>query len=237
MAEEVLPGVYAVKIRGGYVNAYLIAEDEVTLVDSGLPGQAGKILKALSGAGKKPADLKHIAITHHHVDHTGSLAALVEATQAKVYVHPADAPIVRGEKPVPGPNPKSRLGVVLGPIIARLSPSRLAPVPIEREVVDGDVLPVAGGMTAVHSPGHTAGHVSYLKPGGGGVLFVGDAAGNLLGRLGPPAGMFTEDMAQAKESIRKIAALEFEAACFGHGGVLKGGAHAAFRRYVEKLAK
>ena len=49
--------------------------------------------------------------------------------------------------------------------------------------------------------------------------------------------MYTEDMAQAKESIRKLAGLEFDTACFGHGRVLKGRANAAFRRLMEKLAR
>ena len=43
--------------------------------------------------------------------------------------------------------------------------------------------------------------------------------------------------AQQKVSIGKIAELEFDAACFGHGSVLKGKANVAFRRLVEKLAR
>ena len=234
--EEIFPFVYG--LRMGYVNAFLLAEaDGVALIDSGLPNRKATILGALNRMGRRPEDLKHIAITHHHVDHTGSLAALAEATGAAVYVHPADAPIVRGEKPVPGPNPKSIVGKVLGPLITRLPAYRLQPAKVDHEVQDGEELPVAGGLKAVHTPGHTAGQLSYLMPGHGGVLFAGDAAGNLFGRLGPPLGMYTEDMAQAKESIRKLAELEFEAACFGHGRVLKGKANAAFRRLVEKMAR
>jgi glyoxylase-like metal-dependent hydrolase (beta-lactamase superfamily II) len=52
-----------------------------------------------------------------------------------------------------------------------------------------------------------------------------------------PIDMFTEDRQQAKESIRKLAALEFEVACFGHGRVLKGEANLKFRRLAEKLAR
>lgn len=237
MAEEVVPGVYAIKIRGGYVNAYLIVQEEAVLVDSGLPGQASKVLSSLRAVGRPAGGLGHILITHHHVDHAGSLAALVEATQAHVYVHPLDAPIVRGERDVPGPNPKSKLGKALGPLVMRLTPRRLPDVVIDHEVSDGEELPVAGGITAVHTPGHTAGHTAYLWRGAHGVLFAGDAAGHIFGRLGPPFGMFTEDMDQAKESMRKIAALEFETACFGHGGVIKGKAHAAFRRYIERMAR
>ena len=238
MAEEVLPGVYAIKIRMGYVNAFLLrGEDGLTLIDSGLPGQVRTLLSAVERIGRKPADLRHIAVTHHHVDHTGSLANLVQATQAKVYVHPLDAPIVKGERPVPGPNPASLLGKIMWPALKRFTPRQLAPIAIDHEVQDGEELPLADGLKAVHTPGHTAGHVSYLRPGDGGVLFVGDAAGHLLGRLGPPAGMFTEDMVQVRASLRKIAGLEFDAACFGHGSVLKGKASAAFRRYVEKMAR
>jgi glyoxylase-like metal-dependent hydrolase (beta-lactamase superfamily II) len=239
MSNQVLPNVYRIRIRMGYVNAYLIADEGLALIDSGLTGQAGTILKAIAEAGKQPSDLQHILITHHHSDHTGSLAPLVETTHARAYVHPLDAAITRGDEPVAGPNPKSILGRVLGPLIMRLQPSRMPPVAIEREVVDGEELPIAGGIQVIHTPGHTAGHVSYLWPRDGGVLFAGDAAGNFLG-LGPPVGMggmFSADTDQAKESFRKLAALEFEAACFGHGGVIKGKAHAAFRRAVEKLAR
>src|SRR3970040_2214496 len=124
--EEIFPFIYG--MRMGYVNAFLIAEEEgLTLIDSGLPKRKQTILGALRHLGRQAQELKHIAITHHHVDHTGSLAALAEASGAKVYVHPLDAPIVRGEKPVPGPNPKSILGKVVEPLISRLSAYRLQP--------------------------------------------------------------------------------------------------------------
>jgi glyoxylase-like metal-dependent hydrolase (beta-lactamase superfamily II) len=234
--EEIVSGVYGIGI--GYVNAFfIVGADGLTLVDSGLAKKKDTILSAVAGAGRQPADLRHIVITHHHVDHTGSLAALVEASGAEVWVHPLDAPIVRGDKPVPGPNPKSILGKIVEPLIARLPAYRLTPADVDHEVADGEELPVAGGLKAVHTPGHTAGHLAFLMSGHGSVLFAGDAAGNLFGRLGPPLGMYTEDMAQAKESIGKLAALEFDVACFGHGRVLKGEANLRFRRLVEKLAR
>jgi glyoxylase-like metal-dependent hydrolase (beta-lactamase superfamily II) len=238
-ADEVLPGIHRISIRMGYVNAYLVdGSGELTLVDTGLFGVEKTILRAIHNAGRTPADLRHIAITHHHTDHAGSLAKLMQKTPgARVYAHPLDVPVITGASPVPGPNPASRAGKMLGPLLMRLQPGRLGHVDVQVQVQDGQEIPAAGGMTVVHTPGHTAGHVSYLKPGNGGVLFVGDAAGNLFGKVGPPIGMFTEDMAQARESIRKIAALEFDAAVFGHGGVAKGKAGAAFRRWVERNAK
>jgi glyoxylase-like metal-dependent hydrolase (beta-lactamase superfamily II) len=240
MATQVIPNVWRIRLTMGYTNAYLLVSDDgVTLIDSGTKGQEGNILESISRTGRTPADLKHILITHHHSDHTGSLASLVETTGAKAYVHPLDAPITRGDEPVASPNPDVRLGRILKPLLMRLQPSRMEPVAIEREVVDGDELPIAGGLKVVHTPGHTAGHVSYLWPQGSGVLFSGDAAGKLTD-VGPPIGpfgLFTEDHNQAKESFRKLAALEFDTACMGHGGVLTGQAHAAFKRAVEKLAR
>ncbi len=234
--EQILPTVY--RIGMGYVSAYLIAQDEVTIIDSGLPKRQETILKAVREAGRKPEEVKHVAITHHHADHSGSLAALIASTGARAYLHPLDAPIVRGEQPAPGPNREILAGRLLGPLMARFTP-KLVPVDAVEETNHGDDVPAAGGMKAVHTPGHTAGHLSYLWPHNGGVLFAGDAAAHVLG-LGPPVGIvggiFTEDMAAAKDSFRKLAAFEFDIACFGHGGVIKGRAHSVFRRQIEKMA-
>ena len=227
------------RIGMGYVSAYLIAQDEATVIDTGLPKHREIILKAASQAGRKPDEVRHILLTHHHADHTGSLAELMGATGAKAYIHPLDAAVVRGEKPAPGPNRDIIAGKILGPLMARVTP-KLQPVNALQETNDGDEVPAAGGIKAIHTPGHTAGHLAFLWPQNGGVLFAGDAAGNIFG-LGPPisalGAMFTEDAVAAKESFRKLAALEFDIACFGHGGPIKGKAHAAFRHRVEKLAK
>jgi len=234
MAKEVLPGVY--QIGMGYVNAFLITGDDgLALVDSGLPRKKDPILSAVAGAGRQPADLKHILITHHHIDHMGSLGDLMEATGAKSYVHPLDSPIVRGDRPQPGPNPASLLGKFAGPLLARFGPAPTT-APVDIEVADGEELAIAGGIRALHTPGHTPGHLAFLLARDGGLLFAGDAAANII-RLGLPIGMFTADRQQAKESIRKLAALEFEVACFGHGRVLKGEANLKFRRLAEKLAR
>ena len=231
--EEIVSGVYGIGM--GYVNAFfIVGEDGLTLVDSGLAKKKDTILGAVAGAGRQPPDLGHILITHHHIDHIGSLAALKEATGAKCYVHPADSPIVRGDEPQPGPNPGSLLGKLAGPLLSRMSPPA-PPADVDVEVADGEELPLAGGIKVVHTPGHTPGHLSFLLPSKS-VRFVGDAAANML-RLGLPISMFTADREQARESIGKLAALEFDVACFGHGRVLKGEANLRFRRLAEKLAR
>jgi glyoxylase-like metal-dependent hydrolase (beta-lactamase superfamily II) len=107
---------------------------------------------------------------------------------------------------------------------------------VDEEIDDDQELPIAGGVRVLHTPGHTAGHVSLWVPSKR-LLFAGDAASNLFGRIRPPFGMFTEDMVRAKESMRRLAELDFETACFGHGGVLRGRDTLRFHRFVERLGR
>jgi glyoxylase-like metal-dependent hydrolase (beta-lactamase superfamily II) len=234
--EEIFPFIYALPM--GYVNAFLLAEEDgLTLIDSGLPNGDRRIGKAIGELGRKRSDLRHILITHHHADHCGGSARLKEASSATTYAHPIDAPIIAGETPRPGPNPASMTGRVLGPLITRLPQNHPQATPVDQHINDGDVLPIAGGVKVLHTPGHTMGHVSFLVEGHGGVLFAGDAAAHMFGRLGKPMLLFTENMDAVRESMRRLAALEFDTACFGHGGVVKGKANVEFRQYVEKMAR
>jgi glyoxylase-like metal-dependent hydrolase (beta-lactamase superfamily II) len=228
-SEEVLPGLWRIGLTG--VNAFLVAGDEPTLIDTGLPKRTGKIVDAIRSAGKRPEDVRHIAITHYHVDHVGSLAAMQQATDAQVAVHPIDADVVRRgiEAPRPTITGPEKL---LSPLFA-LFPRKADPAQVHHELKDGEEL--QNGLRVVHTPGHTPGHASFLWPEHGGVLIVGDAAFNLFGRLTAP--MSFEDLPTAKQSLRRIAELDFDTAVFGHGAPIKGKAAARFRVLVEQKAR
>jgi glyoxylase-like metal-dependent hydrolase (beta-lactamase superfamily II) len=225
---EIVPGVHAIDSLG-MGRAYLaIDADRVTVIDTGLKGSAERVLRAVEALGRKPQDVRQIVISHHHGDHTGGLAELAERTGAQVMVHALDAPIVRGERPPPGPSS----GGLLKPLLAGMS--RPAPAArVDRELADGDEIDALNGMRVVHTPGHTPGSICLYCPKRR-LLFTGDAIANTFG-LRPPIGWFTEDMAQVKESIRKLAALDFEAVFFGHGRPIDKKASLRFRRFAEKL--
>lgn len=192
-----------------------------------MPNSAAKILQGVEVLGKQPTDIRHILLTHCHVDHTGSLAALKEASGAPAYMHLADAALIREGrtrrhfKPAPG------IVSFLFWLLIQAVSTRVEATPIEHEVNEGDELGVAGGIKAIHIPGHSAGQLAFLWPRHGGVLFVGDAANN---RLGLRLSLVYEDVAEGERSLAKIAALEFEVACFGHGQAIIGGAADRFRR-------
>ena len=221
----VVPGLYAIPV--GPVNTFLLdAPDGCTLIDSGLPGSTEKILDAIRALGKKPGDIRHILLTHAHPDHIGSFAAVKKATGASAYMHPSDAPIAtsgKGFRPM-----KAAPGLLTG-IMFRLFVRPLPSVeaaPIEHLIEDGDELPIAGGIRAVHVPGHCAGQLAFQWRRDGGVLFAADTCSNMMG-LGWSLGY--EDLEEGKRSLRKLAKLDFNVACFGHGKAITEDASSRFR--------
>jgi len=227
---EIVPGVHAIDL--GIVNAYLYEErDRLTLIDTGLAESGDAILRAIEGIGRRPEDLAQIVVTHSHADHSGALAELADRTGARVLVHALDAPVVRGDVPEPPPVLSELEREFFERITRDVSPP--PPCPVDRELAGGDEIELDGGALAVHVPGHTAGSIAVYLPKRR-LLFSGDAAvADPEGRL--MVGVFNVDTQQARESFRKLAALDFEVACFGHGKPFDRDASLAFRRLAEKL--
>jgi glyoxylase-like metal-dependent hydrolase (beta-lactamase superfamily II) len=82
------------------------------------------------------------------------------------------------------------------------------------------------GLQIIAPPGHTKGHICVYDPVGS-VLITGDALNNTGGQLSGPNPRFTQDMGLATESARKLAALSYECAYFGHGTPIESGASQA----------
>lgn len=90
-------------------------------------------------------------------------------------------------------------------------------------VGDGDEV---FGLQIIATPGHTAGHISILDPVGS-LFIAGDALVNTENTLAVSPAQFTWDMAMAEASVKKIGALMFEKAVFGHGDPIEQGASTA----------
>jgi glyoxylase-like metal-dependent hydrolase (beta-lactamase superfamily II) len=224
--KEIAPGLHRVSL--GLVNAFLIARDDggVTVIDAGVAGSEAKLLAAVEAIGKRPHDVDQILITHAHADHVGGVPGLVAFTGAEVWMHAADAELAAAGRshrewhPAPGLVNRALF------VVAERMGDEMAPVAADRHVAGNDVIAPLG-IRAVAAPGHTLGHLCYLWPQYGGVLFVGDAASHI-----GPLRLTTiyEDVDEGRRSLAALAALDFEIACFAHGRPIVGGAAGRFRR-------
>jgi glyoxylase-like metal-dependent hydrolase (beta-lactamase superfamily II) len=222
--KHVIEGVHVVPM--GMSNAFLIeGDDGLTLIDAGYPGKEAAVFGAIRGLGGSPDQLKHLIFTHGHPDHIGSAAAIVRETCARTYMHPFDVPMAESGGPFRPMRPAPGL---LGQVLCRIffnPEERLEPISIDQPLTPGEILPIAGGIEVIHTPGHCAGQVALLwRPGR--MLFAGDVGTNLLG-LGDPVGF--ENLEEGRASQRKLASLSFDAAGFGHGKPIARDASTRFR--------
>jgi hydroxyacylglutathione hydrolase len=224
---EVTPGIH--KVDGVNANVYLVFdEEELTLIDTGMPRSARRILDYVDKINRKPSEIARIVLTHCHVDHAGSAQQLKRLTNARVAVHREDAQFVAGEKALRSPSG------AIGILFKALSPlSKLRPVRPDIVLNEGDTV---GKFTVIHTPGHTPGSIS-LYDSERKLIFVGDSIRFTNGRISGPPKEFTLDMNEALQSIGKISNLEFDIMLSGHGDVLKPNASQRVREFYTSLRK
>ena len=231
LLRKIAPGLYTFT---GLVlgRVYLIVDpDGLTIIDTALPWAAGEIIRQLVAAGRRPAEVKRILVTHGHPDHAGGLPRLKTITGAQVIASAAERAVIEGKAPVghrPPVRPSAMRRLAWPPQVT------LRGTTVDRVVGDGETLTeVMGGLRVIATPGHTPGHISFWQPDRR-VLFCGDVIAASLGmRL--PSPTWTVDMDENRRSIKRLAALDASIVCFGHGSPLVQDTARRLRTFARRV--
>lgn len=207
----------------GISNCYMVVDKLIFLVDTGMPGNSGKIIKFLQeNLNRQPEDLKTIVITHAHFDHIGSLNKLIKKTNAKVAIHKGDEKVLSGIE--------NQTGSALMRTLIKLMSLIYRTQPVKADIIleDGDEI---GDYRVIHTPGHTSGSICLYNSTSR-VILVGDSLNYTKGKIVAPRIM--EDRVQYNESMKKLVNLDIKTILTGHGDSVREDAREKLDEFLKE---
>ena len=215
--QQITPSLYQIAL--GAVNVFVIKDhDGLTLIDTGYTGSTDKIFAAIRKGGEKPEAIRQIILTHAHPDHAGSAAAIKNKLGIPLLAHEQDAALIAqgiGGRAARVVSPGIVNWLIYRFFIKNVGPD-IEAATVDQTVQHNDVLPVAGGLQVIHTPGHSAGHIALLLQKEN-VLVAGDLCANVAGL---DLSTVYEDPNLGIESSLAVSKYDFDKAVFGHGNPL-----------------
>ena len=152
----------------GIIASYLLeTEDGAALFDCGPTSTIPQLKTGLAERGLELRDVRHLLLSHIHLDHAGAAGVLVrEHPSLQVHVSEVGAPHLIDPTKLEA-SARRLYGDAFDPLWGEL-----AAVPAANVHLVGDRVV---GLECFPTPGHAWHHVSFLDAGG--TLYAGDAAG------------------------------------------------------------
>lgn len=216
------------RVRTPLVSFHVLRDESgLVLIDAGFVGGVSSLYSGLRRRGWERVPIRGILITHGHLDHTLNVARLAQEHGAWVAAPRADADRYLGRDSSRG---WGRVGGLLEAVGRPVLGFR--PFVPDRWIDDGEEIAVAGGLRAVHLPGHTEGHTGYHWEKRG-LLFCGDLFAS-FGRWShlPPA-ILNSDSRAMVASVGKALSLDLAGVLPNHA---EGAAPAEHLRRLRMLA-
>ncbi|AZV57391.1 MBL fold metallo-hydrolase [Clostridium sp. AWRP] len=217
-------------------------KDSLALIDTGCPGQLQQIHEAFDKEGIPFSKLNMVILTHQDIDHVGSISSILEEMpgRVKVFAHEKEKAYINGEKkPVKLAELEERLDylpdnikIVYEKLKVGFERSR---VNVDEILIDGEELPQFGGITVIHTPGHTPGHIClYIKKWK--LLIAGDILSIKEGLLVRADQDINYDNELNMKSMEKLMKYDIETVICYHGGVYRGDVNKRISElvYVDK---
>jgi glyoxylase-like metal-dependent hydrolase (beta-lactamase superfamily II) len=168
----------------GFTKCYLLeCLDGYLLIDTSYKGKYSVFLKEMEKLGIDISKIKYIFITHHHADHAGFSAKLIEETGAKLIVNQNALVHLKEGKTDDIMKPVSIIIKIIHPFLRILHRNtKFPPVLPKKEdiIVDGDDYQVLRQIgvngNILYTPGHSKDSISIVMDNGN--AFVGDLVMN-----------------------------------------------------------
>ena len=168
-------------------------EKELLLVDTGLAKDASNILKQIELKWGSTDKIKSIIITHRHLDHTGGLEKILEQLDNKkieLITHKDEESHFNED-------------------------FQEKNIKVSKTVKHNDYIDKKIKLKAIHTPGHTFGHLCLLFENEK-ILLIGDLIMDMFGRLSPVFKRFHDDFELWEESLPSILDYEWKYAIPSH---------------------
>jgi glyoxylase-like metal-dependent hydrolase (beta-lactamase superfamily II) len=192
----------------GLVASYLLPEEGGwTLIETGPSTCRDALLAGISAAGVAPDEVRHVFVTHIHLDHAGGVGSLLDALpSATFYAHELGVPHLLDPSRLVASARRAWGGggdPLWGPILPVAAPRLVA-------LKGGESFPLRRGtLSVLATPGHARHHLAFFDSAIRGV-FTGDGAGVRLERSDrarpavPPPDLDLDQLFASVDAMRRL---------------------------------